>query len=32
VNMIQAQRAFEINSRVVQTADDMLTTVNTMRR
>ena len=32
INMIQAQRAFEINSRVVQTGDDMLTTVNGMRR
>jgi flagellar basal-body rod protein FlgG len=32
INMIQSQRAFEINSRVVQTGDDMLTTVNGMRR
>ena len=32
IAMIQAQRAFEINSRVVQTGDDMLTTVNGMRR
>jgi len=32
VNMIIAQRAYEINSRGVQAADDMMTTVNNMRR
>lgn len=32
VNMITAQRAYELNSRSIQTADDMLQTVNTIRR
>ena len=32
VNMIVAQRAYEINSRAVQTSDDMLQTANNLRR
>jgi len=32
VNMIMAQRAYEINSKAVQTADDMLSTINQMKR
>jgi flagellar basal-body rod protein FlgG len=32
VKMIMAQRAYEINSKAVQTADDMLSTINTMKR
>ena len=32
VSMIVAQRSFELNSRAVQTGDDMLTTINSMRR
>jgi flagellar basal-body rod protein FlgG len=32
VNMITAQRAYEINSRAIQAGDDMMTTVNNMRR
>jgi flagellar basal-body rod protein FlgG len=32
VNLIIAQRAYEINSKAVQTADDMLGTVATLRR
>ena len=32
VKMIMAQRAYEINSKCVQTADDMLSTINTMKR
>lgn len=32
VNMITAQRAFEMNSRSIQAADDMMSTVNTLRR
>lgn len=32
VNMIVAQRAYEINSKAVQTSDDMLQTANNMRR
>lgn len=31
VNMITAQRAYEINSKAVQTADGMLSTLNTMK-
>ena len=32
VKMIQAQRAYEINSKSIQTADEMLQTANNMRR
>jgi len=32
VNLIIAQRAYEINSKAVQTSDDMLGTVATLRR
>jgi flagellar basal-body rod protein FlgG len=32
VDMITAQRAYELNSRTIQTADDMLQTVNQIRR
>jgi flagellar basal-body rod protein FlgG len=32
VNMIQAQRAYEINSKSVQTSDEMLQNVNAMKR
>jgi flagellar basal-body rod protein FlgG len=32
VNMITAQRAYEINARAVQTADDMLRTIGTLKR
>jgi flagellar basal-body rod protein FlgG len=32
VNLIIAQRAYEINSKAVQTADDMMGTVSTLRR
>lgn len=32
VNLIIAQRAFEVNSRVVQTTDEMLQTANNIRR
>lgn len=32
VNMIVVQRAFEINSKAIQTADDMLGIVNTLKR
>ncbi len=32
VNMITAQRAYELNSRTIQTADDMMSTVNSIRR
>ena len=32
VNMMTAQRAFQLNSRVIQVADQMLETVNNMRR
>ncbi len=32
VNMIVAQRAYEINSKAIQTADDMLQIANTMKR
>jgi flagellar basal-body rod protein FlgG len=32
VNMITAQRAYEINSKVIQTADDMLQMANNLKR
>ena len=32
VNMIAAQRAYEINSKAIQTADEMLQTANGMKR
>lgn len=32
VNMITAQRAYEINSKAIQTADDMLSIANNLRR
>jgi flagellar basal-body rod protein FlgG len=32
VNLIIAQRAYEINSKAVQTADDMMGTVATLKR
>lgn len=32
VNMIIAQRAYEVNSKVIQTADEMLTLVNNLKR
>lgn len=32
VNMIVAQRAYEVNSKSIQTADDMLSTANNLRR
>ena len=32
VNMIVAQRAYEINSKAIQTADDMLGTLNNLKR
>jgi flagellar basal-body rod protein FlgG len=32
VDMITAQRAYELNSRSIQTADDLLQTVNQLRR
>jgi flagellar basal-body rod protein FlgG len=32
VDMITAQRAYELNSKTIQTADDMLQTVNAIRR
>ena len=32
VNMITAQRAYEINAKAIQTADEMLTTANNLRR
>ena len=32
VNMITAQRAFETNSKAIQAADDMMSTINTLRR
>lgn len=32
VNMITAQRAYEVNSKSIQTADDMLSTANQLRR
>ncbi|MEC7641129.1 MAG: flagellar basal body rod C-terminal domain-containing protein, partial [Nitrospinota bacterium] len=32
VNLISAQRAYEVNSRTVQTADEMLQIANNMKR
>ena len=32
VRMIMAQRAYEINSKSIQTADDMMQTVNSLKR
>jgi flagellar basal-body rod protein FlgG len=32
VNMISAQRAYEINSKAIQTSDEMLQTVNGLKR
>jgi flagellar basal-body rod protein FlgG len=32
VNMIVAQRAYEMNSKAIQTADDMLSTINGLKR
>jgi flagellar basal-body rod protein FlgG len=32
VSMIMAQRAYEINSKAIQTADDMLQIVNNIKR
>jgi len=32
VNMISAQRAYEFNSRSIQTSDEMLQTINTLKR
>ena len=32
VNMIVAQRAYEINSKAIQTADDMTSLVNNLKR
>lgn len=32
VNMIMAQRAYEINSKAIQTSDEMLTTANNLKR
>lgn len=32
VNMITAQRAYEINSKAIQTADDMMQTANSLKR
>ncbi len=32
VNMITAQRAYEVNSKAIQTADEMLSTANNLRR
>jgi flagellar basal-body rod protein FlgG len=32
VNMIIAQRAYEVNSKAIQTADDMLGTANNLKR
>ena len=32
VNMTVAQRAYEINSKAIQTADDMLGTLNNLKR
>ena len=32
VNMITAQRAYEVNSKAIQTADEMLSTANQLRR
>jgi len=32
VNLIQAQRAYEMNSKSIQTADEMLQMANNLRR
>ena len=32
VSMITAQRAYELNSRTISVADDMLQTINQLRR
>ena len=32
VNMITAQRAYEINSKAIQAADEMLQTANALKR
>jgi len=32
VNMIVGQRAYEINSKAIQTADEMLQTANNLKR
>jgi flagellar basal-body rod protein FlgG len=32
VNMITAQRAYEVNSKAIQTADEMLQTANNVKR
>ena len=32
VKMIMAQRAYEINSKAIQTSDEMLTTINNLKR
>jgi flagellar basal-body rod protein FlgG len=32
VNMIMAQRAYEVNSKVIQTSDDMSQTINNLKR
>jgi flagellar basal-body rod protein FlgG len=32
VRMITAQRAYEINSKAIQTSDDMLSTINNLKR
>ncbi|MRR39312.1 flagellar basal body rod protein FlgG, partial [bacterium] len=32
VNMITGQRAYEVNSKAVQTADEMLQTANSLKR
>jgi len=32
VNMIVAQRAYEVNSKAIQTSDDMLSVVNNLKR
>jgi flagellar basal-body rod protein FlgG len=32
VNMITAQRAYEVNSKAIQTADEMLSTANNLKR
>jgi flagellar basal body rod protein FlgG len=31
ISLIQAQRAYEMNSKVIQTGDEMLSTVTNMR-
>ncbi len=32
VNMITAQRAYEVNSKAIQTSDEMLQTANQLKR